>query len=83
MKKEDLIICKETLKMLDTLCKKYFNKYFNTIRSKRCSYNDWRFSCEHEDSILIRYSYIENGKWVGNHMFVKFDELIEKSKELL
>lgn len=79
MKKEDLIICKETLKMLDTLCK----KYFNAIGLKWCSYSDWRFSCEYEDSIMIHYSYIENDKWVGNHMYVKFDELIEKSNELL
>ena len=33
MKKEDLIICKETLKMLDTLCKKYFNAIGAIVRN--------------------------------------------------
>lgn len=79
MKKEDLLRCNETLNILDTLCK----KYFKTTAPKWCSYSDWRFSCEYEDSIMIHYSYIENDKWVGNHMYVKFDELIERSKELL
>ena len=64
---------------LDTLCK----AYFDATAPKWCSYSDWRFSCEHEDSIMIHYSYIENDKWVGNHMYVKFDELIKKSKKLL
>lgn len=77
MKKEDLIICKETLKTLDALCK----KYFNATAPSQCSYSDWGFSCEREDSIIIHYSYIENDKWVGNHMYVKFDELVKYSEE--
>lgn len=78
MTREDLVKCREMLNKLDVLCK----EYFKATSPDWCFYSSWSFSHEHEDCIIIHYSYsIERGKWEGSHAYVKFNDLINYDYE--
>lgn len=71
--------CQKVKEFLDDVCE----KYFETHAQEWESYNDWKFSDDDPNYVIIHYSYYD---WRDHHeggiQVIPMDVLIEFSKRL-